>query len=449
LSRIGPDLKEFGDLSMIDRDRASIAWLIYDWLSDELPKGSQVAEPTLMRYIEHAEEMLRNHNPAKWVDLSPEMVFIAGSTFISDCLRDVAKKTHAPQLFGVEEGPFLRSFVHDVWKGHSADAREISDNLKKSLGYSSEFPEKGAVCALSPNRRAELDALYQVPKKALESELIGGRFEISPYPSLIAANYLAAIGAVDTGVLLLEDWIKRFNEKHDKFVPEDEPQLGWYLFRAKLSAGNLRYSFGGVNVHHRQLVSWHADETNQLARMIRVGDSDGWKRLCDKLLSPTLHNNIGQGLAFVYATERFYLFENLEPRDFVTGNNLGLSSLTDYLHEAEIIRAHQACMERVPGYSQAKDEYKSYFNLYTAQLRLILLALKSSPGSNPDPDRRKSLIEAIEQDLDQANHFGTPAKPSTLLGDGFWERHDIWERHRGRLELLRAQLEEAKRDSGS
>jgi hypothetical protein len=62
--------------------------------------------------------------------------------------------------------------------------------------------------------------------------------------------------------------------------------------------------------------------------------------------------------------------------------------------------------------------------LYTAQLRLIQLALERST------DRRKSLIEAIEQDLNKANYFGTPAKPSTLLGD------DLWERHRGRLELF-------------
>jgi hypothetical protein len=255
---------------------------------------------------------------------------------------------------------------------------------------------------------------------------------------------LAGIGSVETGVRLLEDWIKHFNKTHDKFVPDYEPQLAWYLLRAKAGAVSLPYFFGGLTVHHRELVSWQADESNQLARMMRVGDGDGWKRLCDKLLSPTLHNNIGQGLAFYYATERFYLFENLEPRDFLsTSNDLGLSSLTDYLREAEAIRDDQACMERAPTYSKAKNEYESYFYLYTAQLRLILLAIESSPGSNPNPDRRKSLIEAIEQDLDKANQFGQAAKPSTLLGD------DTWERHRGRLELLRTQLEDAKRDSGS
>jgi hypothetical protein len=218
-----------------------------------------------------------------------------------------------------------------------------------------------------------LEALYRVLKNAPESDLISGRFDISPYPSLIAANYLAGIGAVDTGVRLLEDWIKRFNKNHDKFVPDDEPQLAWYLFRAKLGAVNLPYFFGGFTVRHRQLVSWQADESNQLARMIRVGDGDGWKRLCDKLLSPTLNNNIGQGVAFLYATERFYLFENLEPRDFLSDSHLGLSSLTDYLHEAEAIRDHQECMERAPLYRQTKNEYESYFNLYTGQLRLILL----------------------------------------------------------------------------
>jgi hypothetical protein len=237
---------------------------------------------------------------------------------------------------------------------------------------------------------------------------------------------------------LLEDWIEHFNKKHDRFTTDSEPQLGWYLWRAKWNATALPYQFGGLAVPRRQLVNWQLSENRELGRMLQVGNSDQWKRLCNKLLPPTLHNTIGQQLAFLYATERFYLFENLAPEDFDKNKSPELGSLTDRLSEAEAIRDNHGCFERVPYYQDEHEQYASYFKLYTAQLRLIQL------DSVHKADLRGSLIEKIGQELEEADHFGTAAGTLTLLLP-----KDTWDKHRDHLKLLREWLENAKRDSRS
>lgn len=433
LGRIAPDLKDFSNLPMIDRDRAFIAWLTYELAETRRMPRENLANLPLIGYVEQAEDLLQHYtNPTRWVDPTLDRDFVVGSTIISNCLYNYAEKTHDPHFFTVEVGRFLRSFVDEVYGG-SLSTHMVPFYFSGYLGSPSDFPDidKRTGCDLNSIRPAELDTLYQSPIK--------GQFKSSPYPTLIAANYLAAIGAVDTGVLFIQEWIKDFNHTHHNFAPEYEPQLGWYLLRAKLSAVNLLYQFGGISVPHIQLVSWEIDETDHFGRLLQVRDSDGWKRLCRKLLSPTLHNNIGQWLALNYATDRFYLFENLTPEDFDPHDPIVPGSVTDYLHEAEAIRDDQACIERVPSYRNSQKEYVSYFNLYTAQLRLILLA------NERDPVQRKSLIRTIGHELEVADHFGTAEKTLTLLGSS-----DIWERHRSHLKLLRAQLEqEAKRDSES
>jgi hypothetical protein len=186
-------------------------------------------------------------------------------------------------------------------------------------------------------------------------------------------------------------------------------------------------------VAHRELVSWQAGESNQLGKLIKATDRDGWKRLCANLLSPTLHHDLGQWLAFIYATERFYLFENLIPQDFEPNNDTDLGSLQDYLREAEAIRDDHSCIERVPSYREFREQYKAYFNLYTAQLRIMLLS------SENNSNRRNSLIDTIGRELEEATRFGPVGKSHSLLAVG-----DIWERHRVRLTLLKGQLEEEK-----
>jgi Protein of unknown function (DUF2934) len=432
MDAIGPDLKNFGNLSMIDRDRAFIAWLTYE-LPGDGPAAARLqvlAKATLGAYVEQAENLLKNtYHPAKWTDPSMDIAFAAGSTIISSCLHDYAAELHDPQLFTVDVGRFLRSFVYEVRAGPSSVQMGTPFDYSAYLGSSSELPNEGVGCEFDSIRRLKVDIPYQPH--------FSERFKVSPYPSLIAADFLAAIGAIDTGVLFIEDWIKDFKGRHDDFVPESEPQLGWYLLRAKLSAINLPYQFGGLTVPHRQLVSWQTDESAQFGSLLQVEGADGWKRLCSKLLRPTLHNNIGQWLALNYAMDRFYLFENLTPEDFDPRDPVTQRSLTGYLREAEAIRDNHACIERIPSYFAHRSEYTSYFNLYTAQLRLALLA------GERNVTRRKSLIETIGQELEEADHFGAGKNTHTLLAP-----NDIWERHRVRLKLLRAQLENETRRDG-
>lgn len=422
---VGLDLKNFENLSMIDRDRAFIAWLYTNREKDAYTAKKSVdgrdTTPTLKRYIEDAQDLLKHGNPTGSVDPNFDTAFATDSAPFSDCLQNFAKKTLDPRLFTLEVGRSLRSFVDEVYHQWSA-AGELKIQ-EYFLEY--EQPQNQAACDF----RSTSDALIT---------LATGQFEISPYPSLIAAYYLAAIGAVDTGVLLLEHWKDHFEKEHQTFTPEEEPQLGWYLWRAKWAVSSLPYQFGGVAVPHRDLVFWQNDETNQLARMLQVGDAEGWKRLCNRLLRSTPYNNIGQLLALTYAMERFYLFENLSPDDFDKSNqSLGLASLEDYLREAKAIRDNQACIERVPNYWKAQREYRAYFHLYIAQLSLVALA------RDEDSARRHDLIEAIGQELREADNFGEANKPSGLL-----DSSDDWETHRVRLRLLTKQLEDAKRDSG-
>jgi hypothetical protein len=429
---IGPDLQKFGNLSVIDRDRVFIAWLTY-----ELPEvGSRMQiqnsdKLTLGGYIKQAEDLVQGkYHPARIVDASLDTAFAAGSSIVSNCLKDYADTVHDPQLFAVEVGRFLRSLVQEVQSGPSSAQIGSPLDYPAYLGSSSELPKDGVGCDFDTIRQLRVtDVPYRIDTEA--------RFKVSPYPSLIAANYLAAIGAVDTGVLLIENWIKDFNQGHRHFAPEYEPQLGWYLLRAKLSAVNLPYQFGGLTVPHRQLVSWQSDESAQFGRLLRVEGADGWKRLCDKILPSTMHNNIGRWLAFIYATDRFYLFETLMPEDFDPHNPAVQKSLTDLLREAEAIRDNHACIESVPSYSNAQEQYTSYFNMYTAYLRLFLLADEHNAA------QRRSLTEAIGHELGAADHFGRSRNTRSLIASS-----DIWERHRVRLKLLEAQLEnEAQRDS--
>jgi hypothetical protein len=286
-----------------------------------------------------------------------------------------------------------------------------------------DLPNESTICNYDSFTLAALETLYPSHED---------HFKVSPYPSLIAANYLAAIGAVDTGVVVLEDWIKNFGRIHNKIRGNYGPQLEWYLLRAKLSAVNLWYQFGGFTVPHPNLVTWQGEVSNKLGELIKVTDADGWKRLCTKPFTSSIHETIRQWLAYTYATERFYLFENLLPEDFEYNGHPVLKSLQDLIREAQTIRDFHACIDSHPFFSVSREKFKSYFALYTAQLRLFQLA------DERNTDRRKTLIDKISEELQGVDRFGT-AETHSLLPGG-----DVWERHRVRLRLVKGQLEDEK-----
>jgi hypothetical protein len=431
LEGIGPDLNDFRHLSIYDQDRSYIAWLTY-----ELPRKGALERPkhklvgsdvqwadnlTLKEYVDGAEDLLKTaYSPPRWVDIELDREFVSYSTLVSTCFREYIKHiNYDPQLFMVATAGSLRALLQQT--------KVVNIGFENTLSKALENGETSKICtdqiALTP-----VWGPYYHPFRASRGQ--------SPYPSWIVALYLAAIGAVDSGVRVLEDWIRDFNEHHDQLVPDTNPQLGWYLWRAKWGASALPYNYHGFVVPHRQLVTWQFDESNQLGRMLGVGGSDGWMRLCRRLLTSTLHTNVGRQLAFRYALERFYLFENLLLEDFEKDSGLGLGSVTDLLREAEAIRDNRGCLERVKAYRDSDKQYTSYFRLYTAQLRFNLLA-----SENKTDRCKSSLIETIERELDQADQFGVPVIERTLL-----PASDIWEAHRVRLRFLREQLEDTKRE---
>lgn len=430
LDGIGLDLNNFRHLSIFDQDRAYIAWLTYELpgkgvlerpirrlVGSDVPRADNL---TLAEYVNGAEDLLKTgYSPPRWVDIERDQEFVFYSTLVSTCFRRYIKDINSdPQLFMVATADSLRTLLQQT--------KIVDIGFENALSKTLESRETSKICTDQIAKLAPDWGPYYDPSRGQ-----------SPYPSLITALYLAAIGAVDSGVQVLEDWITDFNEQHhDQLVPDSNPQLGWYLWRAKWGASALPYNYHGFVVPHRQLVTWQFDESNQLGRMLGVGGSDGWMRLCRRLLPSTLHANVGQQLAFRYALERFYLFENLLPEDFQKDSGLNLGSVKDYLREAEAIRDNRGCLERVKTYLDSDKQYTGYFRLYTAQLRFNLLA------SENKTDRCKSpLIETIGQELDQADQFGTPMIERTLLPSS-----DIWEPHRVRLRLLREQIEDTKRD---
>jgi hypothetical protein len=174
-------------------------------------------------------------------------------TPISNCLYAKAKEILDPHFFTIEFGHFLDRIAHDVY------AEKVTHQFDGQPDCNFELPTS-----------AKLDELYNYPANDESSAYKG--FEVSPYPSLVTANYLAAIGAVDTGVLMIEKWIKNFKLVHKNRALDYGPQLEWYLERAQLGAGNLPYQFGGLTVPHRGLVSWYVDETSRLRKLtLRIG----------------------------------------------------------------------------------------------------------------------------------------------------------------------------------
>jgi hypothetical protein len=423
LQNIGATLDNFGDLSIIDTDRAFISWVVFEepGRGDDLRRIENATNPTLIKYVEEAENLLHNsRDPERWVDSEVDWAFVADSTVISKCFYNKAKRVHDPHFFVMEVGPFLNRLVQEVYAG------KVTQQF-----YDVASPNISDGCNVDFSLLSTLSDLYH---STVNTQLSAhSQFEVSPYPTLVTANYLAAIGAVDTGVLMIEDWIKHFKRTHEDRALDYGPQLEWYLERAQLGAGNLPYQFGGLTVPHRGLVGWYVGETSRLRKLINVAGPEDWNRLCSSKLPPTLHRNIGHWLAFLYATERFYLFENLTKQDFDPNDKGDLGSLSDNIREAEMLRNNHYCLEAVPYYRKDREKYNAYFNLYTAQLHLILLSTVDSI------DRRNSLVETIGKELDEANYLGPPAKTSSLLPVG-----DTWQRHRDRLKLLKAQLDAEK-----
>jgi hypothetical protein len=439
---IEADLARFDDLSLFDRDRAYIAWITYHRMEN-------VSRPTLNKvtrlasYMEGAEDELRAHGT--WIDPKVDRGFVQGSSLISHCLERYAPKRNDQYQFFTDFAPNFTSRLGDFVNRMDNPSR--SEEIIKLISFSDQIGDRSKWlntpdCGLNAIVDSKID-LWIDSKIDLSIDVKIDpprailQFEMTPYPTLIAAYYLASIDDVNRGEQILEKWIRRSDDNYSF-----DPQRGWYLFRAKISAGNLPLSFGHhFTVPRREWVVWQRDETELLGRLLGLGTPKQWNDLCKNSRYFTIDEKIGERLAFIYATERFYLFEKLAPADFwgPKENDLNPAKrliLDKYLHEAKAIAGHQSCLSTVPLYREHQKQYQGYFFLYAAQLGLLRLA------GEHDNVPRKELINSIEQELDLA----AEANLATTTGPPTLQDSDTWERHRARLNLLWTQLESAKHD---
>ncbi len=95
-----------------------------------------------------------------------------------------------------------------------------------------------------------------------------------------------------------------------------------------LAASRTSVFLRGPYPTYRALVRYQQQMTDKMAALLDVGSPDAWQRFCRRIAPRTLHSQLGRRLAFLYATERYYLFELLLPEDFADpGEDYGLSSI--------------------------------------------------------------------------------------------------------------------------
>jgi hypothetical protein len=202
LDLIGLDLGRFGNLSMIDRDSVFIAWLTYELpqsgkmrLRDGARPRPEFVQPNLAKYVEHAEDLLRAYQPSKWIDPNLDKAFATSSTIISACLHEYAARVHDPHFLMIDVGRFLRNISLEV-RENSSSAQERENSLSAISEMQLNFPGYLQSSADLGNLGPHCDP------GALKSQEVAiniaarpnQRFNVTPYPSLIASDYLAAIG---------------------------------------------------------------------------------------------------------------------------------------------------------------------------------------------------------------------------------------------------------------
>ena len=264
----------------------------------------------------------------------------------------------------------------------------------------------------------------------------------TPYPAYQIAHYLAAIDSVESGVLVLKDWLSHQSSQVRTGIIPNNPEQGWYAVRAMLTSSQLPDRFGSVAPTHRSLVRFQQETTARMAALLQVGDGRSWRLLCKQLNDPGLHAQVGRYLAMTYADERNYLFELLRPADFglpLPGDDALKStdlSPATYLEEADAILESPECFKEVPRYD---PRLLGLYHLNAAQLRYSLRMLK-------DGDEKAALTQKIRDDLEHAKQLGSAAEAKQLCSDldGVSDllcQPDEFEPHRARLAEFRKGLD--------
>lgn len=426
---ITPDLTNFDELSLIDRDRAIVAWLHFRMsrLAGPPDSGPARKQQTLYEFVRELEDEIRSGIGSKFDRRRFDPRYVKILRPVASCLTERAAAIRDPHVFVGSLGRLL-----------GAELTRLQGQHLEPLS-AEELPSPD--CSASADLLKEGTKAYQFEwtwPDELHADLLPSLAD-TPYPALISAYYMAAVGGADAGVSLIESWIKE--QAKSEVTEGGDLQTRWYAIRAMMNATQIPYNFGGVALSHRQLIRWQERTTDQFAGLLGLDDPDDLKKLCDRVSTSSIADRIGRIVAALYAGERQYLFELLTPLDFAEKPGVLHRSASRYIEEVKIMRDRPGCFARL----QAKDPYyrsRWQGNLYldTAQLRLALLG-------NSTLAQRTQMLQVINSELIEARlGLGSGSRDQPVLS--LLQPGDEWELSRSRLRVVEAEASRIMREGG-
>jgi hypothetical protein len=446
LSDVTAGMAGFNDLSMIDRDKVYIAYFYHE-------RAAQLGGPTgeanpsnLQIYVD----------TARTFDQKPDADFLAELANLSECLALYAENLRDFRLFLVDTEPFLRELLVNVaaqWnEKKEAESKARAGAFRPRAQGSTKLNFTKATHELAGEVVLALQNSHvRIPTKVCTDEKTSAAQDIdvtgigkTPYPAYMIAYYLAAIDSVESGVVVLRDWLFRQRRQIKDGIVQGGPEQNWYAVRAMLASSQLPYRFGSLSPTHRASVQFQQETTDRFGALLGVHDARSWRSLCKRLNKSGLHAQIGRYLAWTYAEERNYLFELLVPQDFGLPAPGEAALITThispavYLEEAEAIAETSECFAGVPAFADDRDNLVGQYSLNVAQLRYSLRASK-------DGDERVALMRGIRADLQRARRLEADPGPGEVLD--LLRQSDQFESQRARLARFRKDLDnESEKD---
>ncbi|HZO46599.1 MAG TPA: hypothetical protein VFB68_11945 [Xanthobacteraceae bacterium] len=446
LADVKSGLKGFSDLSMMDRDKVYIAYLLHEQAVRQNTSRPPPQFEDLQQYVGKLE-----------FKHGPDTKYLDSLAVLSECVARYAEEIRDFRLFFVDSNNFLRALMVGVasqWGPSPSPTDSAGDDAKKKKRDTRKLIDFN----LDRFPRQIVDALVYVhdgdpSKPCANAADLTAKVEpatwpgvgATPYPAYQIAHYLAAIDSVESGVLVLQDWLAYQKDQLKNQARTRDPEQAWYTVRAMLAASQLPYRFGSVSPTHASLVQFQHVTTDRIGELLGLRGARTWRALCSKLARQGLHAQIGRYLAWTYADERNYLFELLLPEDFGLPRDKSLKTVnvapTEFLEEAEaMIETAPDCFAGVFQKPEAYQKIVALFHLNAAQLRYAVRAATKSS------EEKAALTKKIVIDLERARPLETkdelPAADLDLIRPA-----DEFDRHRARLaRLLKVLDNEAERD---
>jgi len=440
LKNVDVTLDGFSDLSVMDRDRVYIAYFLHERFSTGKEAFTNLAD-----YVDKAKQAQVRDQYQTSVQIQsnpkPDQDFLDNLADLSECISLYAENLRDFRLFLVDSNDLLRTLLVNVasqWgdrsDDHASGAKQSSRTDPIPLGPVANRLAGQIVEALKASNTKISGGICEnkdtLTQKDIQTKGVGK----TPYPAYLIAHYMAAIDSVESGMLVMRDWLSYQARRVGSFDVND-PEQSWYTIRAMLTLSQLPYRFGSGSPTHKSLVRFHQETTDRIGAMLRIHDALTWRGLCRRLDNRGLHAQIGRYLAFTYADERNYLFELLQPQDFglpPPGESALVStevSPETYLEEAEAILQASDCFAGVPRFDR---RLIGQYHLNVAQLRYAIRTSKEG-------DERTAVTKKIRSDLERAKQLEIKQDQGDVLD--LLRQADEFEPHRARLAWFRRALD--------